>query len=85
MKNPKTKVCDCCGEIVATKEWLWFYTNQEYITLKLDKSPSYTPNIYSVRTKAHLCRDCFDDFADHIMGRIPETEPKPKIPKNRGG
>ena len=63
MINPSTKTCNHCGDIVATKNFIRYYTLKNYITVRGDDITTYV-NMEDNTTpyRLHYCRECWYGF-----------------------
>ena len=70
-----SKNCDGCGVKVATKDFILWHTDRDYVTVKEDDTPGYVNyEDHTTRTDLHYCRKCWSI----IVRQLPfKYEPGP--------
>lgn len=66
----KHRVCDLCGDVVATKSLLW-HTDKDYVTVRVDEAPGYVNQEQNtVVRKEHYCYHCWAG----LFKQVPKEE-----------
>lgn len=62
MKVNSYKTCDVCTCVVAKKYGLFFRTDKEYLTVRVDKEAPYYTERNTIKGECHVCWECWYDL-----------------------
>ena len=72
--RPK-KICDGCQKVVATK-YLYWHTQEDYITIRTDEVPGYACyEASTLHSELHYCRECWNTITEALPYKCEVVSP----------